>query len=207
MFRSKSWPWVISIALHVVVLAAIGVWAYRYYEGGKESQKRGGAGEAAEARHSTEAMADRNIDLQDKLAASKPADEKLEELKERLDALDEIYIRDVRAAADFVEARKGVKQDRWYKPNPEVKGKFESSSATLYDVTRRVKNGKTVYVHTLVDAEGRSAKAEIPEEQMSVDQMRAFQVFEIARRNPKLRYLVDTALRIGENMVREGSRE
>lgn len=207
--RGKSRPWVISIALHVTVLAAIGVWAYDKYENKDDSRRISSRNPGAESqtKESTKATAQKSMAYQQRRVLEMSGDEKRKELQKRLEDLDEIYFRDVKGAAGLVESLKGVKQDRRYEPNPAAKGKFESKSATLYDITRKVENGKTVYVHTLVDAEGRTARAEIPAEQMSADDLRAFEVFEIARRNPKLRFLVDAALRIGENMVREGSGE
>jgi hypothetical protein len=203
LFRSKTWPWVISILLHAAALAMIGLWAYDYYEGGKVSRRSGGGATASlepTTRKALEAM-----NYQEQRVSTMPAEEKLEELKKHLDDLDAMYFRNVRGAADFVETVKGVKHDRWYRPNPAAKGKFESKTATLFDITRREKDGETVYVYTLVDADGRTTTAEISARQMKPDDLRAVKVFEMARRNPKLRYLLETALRMGENMVREGS--
>jgi hypothetical protein len=207
IFRSRTWPWVISIALHVAALTLLGVWAFDYYEN-KDAARHGGSGGGASVSHEpTPEEAVDALRYQRRRVSTLPADEKLGELKKRLDELDAIRFRNVRGAAGLVENVAGVKQDRWYRPNPDAKGTFDSKSATLFDVTRRVRDDKTVYVYTLVDAAGRTREAAVPADQMTPDDLRAYEVFEIARRNPKLRYLVESALRIGENMTREGSRE
>jgi hypothetical protein len=204
--RGRSWPWVISIFLHLAVLAAIGLWAFDYYEH-REASRRGVGGGAPAKEESTEEKAQKEFASQEKRIAGLTGDEKLEELKNRLDELDAVRFKNVRGATEFADTIKGVKHDRFYRPNPEAKGKFDSKSATLFDIKKRVKDGKAVYVHTLVDAEGRTVEADIPAGQMSAEEMRAFTVFEMSRHNPKLRFLVESALRIGENMIRTDSGE
>ncbi|MBN1555880.1 MAG: hypothetical protein JXA11_14145 [Phycisphaerae bacterium] len=202
IFHKKTWPWVVSILLHVALLAGIGLWALDRYEKEGDAAK-GGGGSGSAVQEPTAADVKRDMEYHNQRVAKLSGEEKLRELQERLDDLDAVSFRNVKGAAGFVESVAGVKRDRWYRPNPSATGTFQSDSATLYDITQRVKDGKTIYEYTLVDAEGRTVKADIPARQMTPDQLRAFTVFEISRRNPKLRYLIDTALKIGENMVRE----
>ena len=206
--RGKTWPWVISVVLHAVVLTLIGLWAFDYYENRAAPGGAAAAGAATANTPEPTAMdANAAWQHQRRRIADMSGREKVDELKSRLGDLDAIPFASVRGAAEFVEGIQGVKQDRWYRPNPKAKGKFEPASATLYDIARREKNGRTVYLYTLVDAEGRTTTAEIPDSRIRRNDLWAFEVFEMSRRNPKLRHLVDTALRIGETMLREDSRE
>jgi hypothetical protein len=113
----------------------------------------------------------------------------------------------VRKIVPIIERLRGVDRGRKYEPDPTAGGKFDPNTATLYDIRRTTRGGRTVYVQTLVDAQGRTLTAETPAGQMSEADLRAYRVFLMAQRNPKLRFLLDSAIRIGETMIQKQAKE
>jgi hypothetical protein len=191
----------VAIVVHVVLLIAISFWVLKINRTDDVacSAAAGGTGKNPQTQPISVKETRQAIDAKMKDVADKSPGEQEEELNERLKDLAVMPKKNADEAATFVENVKGVDRSRAYEPRPGVKGRFDADSTVLYDIVKRTKkNGETVYVHIMVDRDGRSLEAEIPEKQMTSADLRSFRMFEMARRNPKLRRMIRAAIRISD---------
>jgi hypothetical protein len=117
-------------------------------------------------------------------------------LAAKIPELNKISPLSIQRAAGVFESLKGVDQSRQYAPKPGVAGTFDHNSTALYDIAKATRGPKTVYQFTVVDRDGRSMVLDVDESAMTPDDLAAFRVYEMARSNPRLRILVDSANRI-----------
>ena len=102
--------------------------------------------------------------------------------------------------AQAVESALGVSQpDRAMEPRDDAEGPFDPESASLYDILKREENGQTTYERVFVDASGRTLRERVEAEHMTPADLRAVTVFQMARDNPNLRFLVDAVRGFAES--------
>jgi len=213
-------PWLAGLAASLVIHGLVGVLTVWQFAGqgvpladpvsARSGASRAGgvappvwprrSGEPAEAQAPTIAEI---IERQERVAAELPAERRLAELRRRLAGLRQIPPDRVDRIARLVERIKQVRSDRAYAPRPGRADplQFDTESACLYDIARRRDGQRNVLVFTLVDKDGRSLSYTVEEREASAGDLLAWQVFELARDNPRLRRLVDSARRIIQTRI------
>ncbi len=133
--------------------------------------------------------------------------QRLAELQGKLDQLAKIESSEVTAILDMLSRVPGTPgtpgatsaPNRAFEPVASAEGDFDPDTASLYDIVRRKDDdGKLVFVFTYVDAGGRTLQHEQTPEEMSRDDMIAWQIFEMSRKNQNLRLLVDSVRRMAD---------
>ncbi len=125
----------------------------------------------------------------------------LAELHGKLDALAKIESSDVVAIIDLVARAGGTSgsSGRAFEPRPGIGGDFDPNTASLHDIVKsKDDRGNLIFITTYVDAKGRTLESQRSPEEMSRDDMVAWQVFELARKNQNLRLLVDSVRQMAE---------
>lgn len=207
--KRKSWLWSIltSVALHVVLFGAL-IWFVIDRTTSTSAPDRPPTG-AAEVSGSDAAPADnkdRVLDAlarQDEKTSRMSPDERAAELKKKAARLKEISATSIARIATLAENIKGVDRSRAYVPQEGATGRFDAGSAVPYDFTREEKEGKTVYVRTMVDKDGRVLKCRIPAARMTAEDLREFRIYDMSRDNPSLRRLIRAAIRIGDQELKK----
>lgn len=199
------WNFSISLLIHLTIIAALASVTIRIYEkhnAGANSASSGGgqsaAHPAAPAPKIDPQTVSRALEKEDARVAAISDEEKMAELRKKSVALADMDSHAVDAVASTVESVKGADKSRAYSPQENVTGKFDSATATLYDISREKRDDQPVFVYTLVDAQGRSMKAVRKMEEMSADDMRAYQLFEMGRNNQNMARLLKSAIMIGQ---------
>lgn len=215
--KVRSWRWAIALSIFVhfalAVTAVIFVLepdasapapgpadpAEGFVSGRREQPGRPAATRPDEP--TIEDAADLLAAEQERVAALSDA-EKLDELDERADALERMSPAKVDSLAGIVERAAGADRSRAYRPDPDATGPFDHDSAVTYDIRTLERDGETVYEYTFVDKEGRTLVGELPASAVPDSERTSARVFEMARRRPTLRRLIDAALAIGSARVR-----
>jgi len=118
--------------------------------------------------------------------------------------LDKISARSVNGAAAFIESKLGLNGNRKYAPDPKATGRFDVNSAVVYDIRKKqAPDGGAAYVYVFVDKDGRTVESEVPEKSLSANDRLAAGILGWARKDPKLRRLVDTVIKISEKQTRD----
>ncbi|OQB86892.1 MAG: hypothetical protein BWX88_00757 [Planctomycetes bacterium ADurb.Bin126] len=83
---------------------------------------------------------------------------------------------------------------------------FYGVDESRHDIRRSFDSrGDTVYIFTFVDKDGRTLTGEVPKSQMTSDDLMAYRIHELARKNEGLRRLIQAATKIHE--ARNGDKE
>lgn len=213
--KTKPWlvGWAVSVLAHVLIFLAVGVYLVMPADTQKPSGNGGGA--TGGGGSSPSARADSPLTAQDvrsalqshrRRLADLSAEQKLQRLRRKADALEKIPTERVDLAAAFIEKAMGADTRRAYAPDPKAKGRFDPDTATLYDIERATRNGREVLKYTWVDAAGRSVTSERAAEQVTGNDRAAATAMDMARSMPQLRRLVDAAIRIGTTQVQRQRR-
>lgn len=110
------------------------------------------------------------------------------------------------AMSGFMEAAMGLADVELTEPDAEAAGAFDATSATLYDIDRRGDEaGSTSYRFTLVDGAGRTLVNTVPAEAMSQESLRLYETFELGRKNPGMRVLIDIVRKMAVKEMQEDS--
>ena len=208
--KALSWKrsLLISLVIHLVVLCALFFW---YLGRTPDAEPGQGPTQDRQRPAPTAAGADDETPDPEKLferenrRVAKMSDA---EKMRRLDDLSDGKLRGVRKSSlkeitSRLERAKGVDRSRWYTPNPDATGRYDANTTVLYDIARRTRDGKEIYVYTFVDAAGRTLKTDRPAARMTASDLRSFRVFEMARKSPGMRRLLESAIRIGETMIQQ----
>ncbi len=218
--RGWYFSWGGSLAFHAILLIAIAFWVLdaddyflsddSRFEGSQVSSLEDTpAGQASDGQRiddeekqpSAEAV-EKHLGGGEKWAESLSPPAKMRELKKRIPKLDKIAAETVDKLASLAETFYGVDKQRAYAAQADVPGRFDTNTAVLCDITRQTHKGRTVYVHTLVDSKGRSLQARRLGSEMTRGDLRTYRIFKYSRSNPKLRRLIDAAIRIGETKIK-----
>ena len=211
--KALSWKrsLLISLAIHLVVLCALFFWYLGQTpdegpSGGPTQDRERPAAAAAGADDKTPDP-EKLLERENRRVAKMSDAEKMR----RLDDLSDGKLRGVRKSSlkeitARLERAKGVDRSRWYTPNPDATGRYDADTTVLYDIARRTRDGKEIYVYTFVDAAGRTLKTERPAARMTPSDLRSFRVFEMARKSPGMRRLVNSTIRIVETMIEQPQR-
>lgn len=202
---SKGWAagLVISLAAHAMVVA--GLWLYFALSpspGQATSDAgqavRGGAAAADGPERTPDSLPDVRAMMaeQRRRADSMSPQEKMAELDRKRRELEKIPPESVNAITSLIERTLRVDGNRQYAPKEGAGGRFDADSAVLYDIRKKVRDGRTVYVHVLVDKDGHKIEAEVPESEMTADGRRAAAIMRWAGQSPRLRRLVDTVIKL-----------
>ena len=137
-----------------------------------------------------------------RIAAAMTPAQKRQAIEQQLPALSRIKTSDVKEIARLVEAAETATTGspaRATEPRPGVGGEFDSDSASLFDIKRKpmTKAGAPVlFEWVLIDKAGRTLKYDQRESEMTDDDRNLARICEMARQNPNLGVLFDSARRI-----------
>ncbi len=222
--RRPSLLWAVlgSATFHVVVIVALLVTASGWLASRERSPKDdpsalGGAGATAGQSDPDDGpspidvpavdLADRDPAALARLLRDQAAEadrmtdaERLDKLQAQTDWLASRDPGNLQKAAQRVTSFVGAATGRKLAPDPHATGDFDGESAALYDIANRTESdGRVVYDWTLVDRAGRSFVTTYDAADMTQQDLVAARVFDMARDNPSLRTLVDTARAIVES--------
>jgi len=206
--RPKAWTLglVASIGLHGALIVAALLYVARSEPLARPATSgaaHSGTGRRADDRRPPPADFERFWRQAEARAAMLSPEQRISQLEKKLPELHNVRPGSAEAVASLVEKAHRVDRDRAYAPRPGATGRFDADTAVLYDITRSVKDGRAVYEYTFVDSAGRTISTEIPEDKMSPEDLRSFRVFEMTRRSPALRRLVDAAIRIADKKLQD----
>jgi hypothetical protein len=147
-----------------------------------------------------------HIDAQDRRVGERSPQAKEAELERRVKDLQAVRPESLQGIQNLIESATGADQDeRAYAPVPGAEGAFDPHSALLYDMVKKEDGpeGSVVYVWIMVDKAGRTLEQEVPQSQMSPQDMTAFRIFEMSRGQPMMRRLLDTVRKIGAQRLEQ----
>ena len=212
--KPKAWLWglVGSVLLHLLIVASVTFYFFWspsvvFTDGAPAAGASGGGQSGADPRGRADAGSGRSepdvqalMDQQQKELAAMSHEERMAELRK----LDRIPERSVKDAAAFIEGKLGLNGNRKYAPDPKATGRFDVNSAVVYDIRKKqAPDGRATYVYVFVDRDGRTVESEVPDKSLSANDRLAAGIMGWARKDPKLRRLVDTVIKIGEKRTRE----
>ncbi len=123
--------------------------------------------------------------------------QKSDALRNKAGLLKQFPAAHVDQAAGVVEYFYGVDESRQWAPKAGATGRFDADSSIIHDIRRSFDSrGDTVYIFTFVDKDGRTLTGEVPESQMTSDDLMAYRIHEMARKNEGLRRLIQAATKI-----------
>lgn len=192
-------------AVIIVVLATVVVRIYEKHRGPKNASAAKQAQAPAAKPHVDESTVKKTLDKEDARVAEMSDADKMAELRKKSASLESVNPAAVDAVASTVETVRGADKSRAYEPQKNVSGKFDAETATIYDIVREDRKDQPVFVYTLVDAEGRSMKAERKMDEMTPDDMRAYQVFEMGRNNKNMARLLKSAIMISSPKAKKSA--
>ncbi|HNX26766.1 MAG TPA: hypothetical protein PKK48_05095 [Phycisphaerae bacterium] len=197
----------ISLLIHVILIAVLATVAVHIYEKHRGSADNGQLQAIA-------ARPDINIDTvktslqkEEARVAELSDEDKMSELRKKSAVLQNMNPQAVDAVAAAAETLGRANKSRAYEPVKNVAGNFDTDTAAIYDISRENRDEQPVFIYTLVDAKGRTMKAERRMDEMSADDMRAYHIFEMSRGNKNMARLLRSAIMIGQPQADDATRQ
>jgi hypothetical protein len=210
--KTLRWNFFLSLLIHLIIIAGLAsVTVHVYKNHSATNAAVAGGGGQADAQQPApkidQQAVTKNLEKEDARVAAMSDEDKMAELQKKAGQLSNMDSRAVDAVAATVETVKGADKSRAYEPQKNATGKFDPNTATLYDITKENRNDDSIFVYTLVDAEGRTMTAERKLEEMSADDMRAYQLFNMSRNNKNMARLLKSAIMIGQSQTTDSAKK
>lgn len=191
---------IISAATHMVVVAVALIYVVTSNDG-PAVKRTGQAGGAAAGMEQPAPDVARILAEQDQQTAAMSDAAKMDKLAGKVKSLEKVPMKNVDAIAAAVERHRGVDTHRLYRPDSSATGRFEPASACLYDIKKTLAGAGVVYRYTMVDRAGRTLKYEVAARDMTPNDLMTAKLFEMTSNNPKLRRLLEAAIKIGDKQI------
>ena len=200
--KPRTWGLIISAATHTVVVAVALIYVVASNDGPiEQTGSLGGAVAGSEQLAADRPDVGRILAAQDRQTAAMSDAAKMDKLAGKVKSLEKVPMKNVDTIAAAVERHRGVDTHRLYRPDPSATGRFEPASACLYDVKKKLTGAGVVYRYTMVDRAGRTLKYDVAARDMTPNDLMTARLFEMTSNNPKLRRLLEAAIKIGDKQI------